>query len=371
MYRGKLQKDLDLWVGQGLIARNQADSMLAELDGRRSSFSFGGVLMILAAVLIAAAILLIIASGWQEIPRVVKIGGVVALIWLFHLAAAILLSQGSPRIAAALLVLGSACFGGGIALVGQQYHLSGDAFDAMLVWFALTSVSAAVFRSGALTFFSGLLAWALFFTFLDEQGGVWSLYHLGAMLGGGAVVAALIPWTGAGRAQHFIYMLALALIFWFYTIAESEPLALGLAVTGAIILAAASLKMLPWHRFVSRAGAAPAFYGLVLALMGLALLHFDIEEGAPLALLALGTLGVCILALALCGRDNGAVRIVAYFAFAAEVLYLSFVTIDSMLGTSGFFLLSGFVVAIFAFVVVRLEKLFAARAKAAHQEISP
>ena len=65
--------------------------------------------------------------------------------------------------------------------------------------------------------------------------------------------------------------------------------------------------------------------------------------------------------LALEGRDMGAVRYLAYVTFAVEILYLSFVTIDSMLGTSGFFLLSGLIVAVLAFVVIRMEKLFAAK----------
>ena len=65
-----------------------------------------------------------------------------------------------------------------------------------------------------------------------------------------------------------------------------------------------------------------------------------------------------IAAIALDGRDNGAVRFLAYSAFAAEVLYLSYETIDSILGTSAFFLLAGLVVAILAFIVIRLEKRF-------------
>ena len=85
-------------------------------------------------------------------------------------------------------------------------------------------------------------------------------------------------------------------------------------------------------------------------------------DGAPLALLGVATIGVALAALALEGRDNGAVRFLAYATFAGEVLYLSYVTIDSILGTSAFFLLAGLVVAVLAGVVVKLEKVFARRA---------
>lgn len=363
MYRGRLQKDLDIWVTEGLVERSQADAMLAELDGRASAFSFGGVLMILAAVLLSASLLLMVAAGWEEIPRPVKIAAIFALIWIFHLAAAVALSRDAHRLGSGFLVLGSASFGGAVALVGQQYHLSGDAVDAMLLWFAMTALSCLAFRSAALTYACGLLAWAAFATFLDQFSGSWSPFHAAAVVATALVMAALILWTGATRARHFVYTLALAFLFWLYTLSESNATAAAMAVTGLLLFVAVSVKSLPLLGNAVRMDAAPGFYTLGLSLMGLLLLHFDLDEGLRMAVLAIATLGTCILALALRGRDNGAVRFLAYTAFAVEILYLSFVTIDSMLGTSGFFLLSGFVVAALAFVVVRLERLFAARAK--------
>ncbi|SMC64922.1 DUF2157 domain-containing protein [Rhizobium sp. RU36D] len=365
MYRGRLQKDFDLWVQKGLIGRLQADQLLAEYDGRRESFSIGTVLAILAAVLLSASLLMLIASGWEEIPRLGKIGGVFALIWMFHLAAALALRRGASRIAAGLLILGSASFGGGIALVGQQYHLSGDTVDAMLLWFALTALSAAAFRSGALTAMAGLLTWVAFASFLDQMDARWDDAYVAAILCAAAVVAILSWWTQAA-AMHFVYLLLLAFAVWFYSLSNvATTTAMAMVLVGLVCFFATTLKAVPsWSKIMQGIGTAPAFYALSLALIGLGLLHIDYDSGLRLAVLSSLTLAVCILALWLAGRDNGAVRVIAYGAFAAEVLYLSFVTIDSMLGTSGFFLLSGFVVAILAFAVVRVEKMFAARAKA-------
>lgn len=364
MYRGRLQKDLDLWVSKGLIGRPQADQMLAEYDGRRDSFSIGSVLAVLAAVLLSASLLMLIASGWQEIPRLVKIGGVLLLIWIFHLAAALAIQRGASRLAAALLILGSASFGGGIALVGQQYHLSGDTVDAMLLWFALTALSAALFRSGALTAMAGLLTWMAFAAVLDHTDARWDDAYVTAILCSGAVVAILSWWTQAA-AMHFVYLLLLAFAVWIHGLSDTgATTAMVMALLGLSLFFLTTLKAVPvWSRAIQALGPAPAFYALSLALLGLGLLHLEYDAGLRLALLSIVTLAVCILALWLSGRDNGAVRIIAYAAFAAEVLYLSFVTIDSMLGTSGFFLLSGFVVALLAFAVVRIEKIFAARAK--------
>ena len=71
------------------------------------------------------------------------------------------------------------------------------------------------------------------------------------------------------------------------------------------------------------------------------------------------TLGAAVVAIALQGRNNGAVRYLAYAAFAAEMLYLASVTVGSILGTSSLFLFSGLFVAAVAWLVIRLERRFA------------
>mgnify|MGYP000925136361 FL=1 len=50
MYRGRLKRDLDIWVEKGLIGKSVAEALLEEHDSRGSAFSIGGALMILAAV---------------------------------------------------------------------------------------------------------------------------------------------------------------------------------------------------------------------------------------------------------------------------------------------------------------------------------
>lgn len=364
MYRGRLKRDIDHWVGEGLLSRSVAEALLAEYDSRKSSFSIGAVLMILAAVLLSASILMLIAAHWEAIPRLVKLGGVLVLIWVFHLGAALAAMRDAPRLEAALLVLGSATFGGAVALVAQLYHLSGDAIDAMLLWFAMTVLSAALFRSGALTVMAGLLSWSVFAFHLDENATRWNDIHAIAVVVTGLVQIPLILWTRAHRAQHFVYLLALAFLTWLYFNEGDLRMAVAMAAVGAAVFAAVTLRGSPLSA-LSVASAAPAFYSLVLALLGFLLLHGEYAERAgPTAGLAVACIALTILALSLAGRDNGAVRYLAYCAFAAEVLYLSFITIDTMLGTSGFFLFSGVVVAVLAFVVIRMEKLFAARAAA-------
>ncbi len=359
MYRGRLTRDLAIWVDKGMIPSATAEALLKELDSRKSSFSVGGVLMILAAVLIAASILLLIAANWQDIPRLTKVFGIILLIWIFYLSAALAFSRSADRFGAALLVLGAASFGGAIALIGQLYHLSGDTLDAMLLWFAMTVASAAAFRSAALTVFAGFLAFVVFGTYLEQYEAEWRGIYAFWPPAAGLVLAALAQWTGAERSRHLIYILLLSWCVWLYSLHADLAVALLFVVVGMLAFLAVALPQSPVSALARRRGASPAFYSFVLTSLGLGLLHFHWTEGGELALLALLTIGTTLLALSLEGRDNGAVRYLAYVIFAAEVLYLSFVTIDSMLGTSAFFLLAGLVVAALAFVVVKLEKLFA------------
>lgn len=365
MYRGRLKRDFDLWVEKGLVARPSADAMLAEYDGRRSAFSVGGVLTMLAALLISASILLLIAANWEAIPRGAKVISVIALVWIFHFAAGAAFARGADRLGAAALVLGTMSFGGAIALIAQLYHLSGDTVDAMLLWFAGAVVSAFLFRSAAVTVASGFLAFAVSFAMVDAFDWQWDWLYGWSPIACALVVLALVYRTGAERARHLAYLVGLSWLGWLYGLSEEVWPAVLYAFAGTLAFVAVTVSGSPLEAIARRAGAAPAFYACALAVLGLVALHFEYDAGGRLAVLAASTIAFVLLALALAGRDNGAVRYLAYTVFAGEVLYLSFVTIDSMLGTSGFFLLSGLVVAVLAFVVVRMEKLFARKTKEA------
>ncbi|MBY5814400.1 DUF2157 domain-containing protein [Rhizobium leguminosarum] len=363
MYRGRLERDLSLWVGKGLLGQETADALLAEYDSRPASFSLGRVLMALAAVLLAAAILLVVASNWEAIPRLARVGGILALIWVVHIAAARMLARGATAAAGGLLVIGAMSFGGAISLVGQMYHLSGDEQTVMYLWFAIATVSAILFRSGAVTVVAGFLSWASFAVYLQDNDTHWVGLDPWMAPVMAVIVIGLVRYTGAERARHLAYLLLIGWLAWLYTLYEEIAVALAFAIGGMAAFVLTALPLRPIASLVRSAGAAPAFYSFLVAVIGFLLLHFEIEDGWGLVVLGVATLAASVLAIVLRGRDNGAVRYLAYTTFAAEMLYLASVTVGSILGTSSLFLFSGLVVALVAWMVIRLERRFSANAQ--------
>lgn len=361
MYRGRIEKDFNIWVSKGMLSADSAKAMLAEYDSRETVFSAGRVLLVLAAVLLSAAILLLVAANWEVIPRLVRVCGIVTLIWAFYLSAALCLERSWRAMGAAFLVLGTMTFGGAIALVGQMYHLSGDAADALLVWFAAACVAALAFRSAALSVVSGFLAWAVFGQLVMDNDasfvGNGYIYFIPGLI---VLVIALVRYTNAGAARHLAYLLALAWLGWLYLELPEVWLAAALFGVGLLAFLLVSLPMSPLYRFAQEAGAAPAFYSFALAILGLAVLHAEMDGLGQEVALGATTLGVALGGIAVAGRLNGPVRFLGYAVFAVEILYLAFETLGSILGTSGFFLISGVVVGLIAWLVIRLEKRLAA-----------
>jgi uncharacterized membrane protein len=360
MYRGRLERDLSLWVEKGLLPGKTAELLLGEYDSRPASFSLGNVLMVLAAILLAAAVLLLVASNWEAIPRLIRVGAILALIWAVHLGAAFFLARGASAVAAGLLVIGALSFGGAISLIGQMYHLSGDEQTVMYLWFAVAAVTAGLFRSSAVTATAGFLSWASFAVYLTNFDTRWVGVDPWAPPIMAMIVIALVRFTGADRARHLAYLLVVGWLTWLYTLDEHIAIALAFAICGMGVFLALSLPPLRNSRIVRSAGAAPAFYAFLIAAIGLLLLHMQVDDGWRLVLLGVLTLAAAVLAIAFQGRDNGAVRYLAYVMFAGEIFYLASVTVGSILGTSSLFLLSGLLVAVVAWVVIRLERRFAA-----------
>ena len=92
--------------------------------------------------------------------------------------------------------------------------------------------------------------------------------------------------------------------------------------------------------------------GLVLFNIGVG----PVRGFAVTLMVGIVTLAAAVAGIALSGRENGAVRYLGYAVFAIETLYLASETIGSIIGTSGFFLVAGLVVALIAWAVIAMER---------------
>jgi uncharacterized membrane protein len=357
MYRARLKRDLDRWSAMGLVSEREAQAMLADHDAQASSFSVGSVLLVLSAVLLSASILLIVAANWQEIPRLVKVSVVIAFIWGFHCGGALLIALGRNVLGQSLLVLGAASFGGGMALVGQLYHLSGDELDLLYVWLAAAVMSCIFFRSGVMLGFVAVLCVTTVGVGFDQASFDWTLQTLILPPVLSCVIVMLSFWAGNVRVRHVAGCLLLGWLVWLYAHETDVRIAIAFVAGGFGVFAAVAITK-HYHVHIVRL---IATYGLALSMIGLALVNIEYGSGLPLAFVSIVSLAISIAALVMKGRDDGVVRAMAYLIFAGETLYLSFETIDSLLDTSSFFLISGLLVALLAFGVSRLEKLLAGK----------
>ncbi|PYE88134.1 DUF2157 domain-containing protein [Phyllobacterium leguminum] len=345
------------WQEKGLIDGKTAQALVSDLDDTRGrGFGLGNALAVLGALLLGAAIITLVAANWDVMPRLLRVGLIFVAIWAGYLGGAWRQAQGDRIFAPALYIFGALAFGAGIALVGQMYHLSGDTASSALIWTGAVMVSAALLRSQALAATSMCVAIFYLFSFVGD--GFYPDKHY-------LWVAPLLATFGAGlawctKSRATAHLVALFLIAYFlvaYFDLDSPAVAWVAIGIGLCLFLIQNLRSGLFARF-GNYGPALGSYGLAAALIALAMEQFeDIAQDANgQVMFGILILGVSIGALMLAGRRNASVRWIAYATFSLEVLYLAFVTVGTLVGTSGFFLTAGILLLLLAVFVARMER---------------
>jgi len=365
-----VERQIARWQQQALIDAETASLLKADLEEQSSRFSLGSVLATLGGLLLGAAVIMLVAANWQDMPRLMRIGLVFALIWIGYLGGAWRQSRGDAVFSSVLYVVGAASFGAGIALVGQMYHLSGDVHAAALYWAFGVLAAAFLMRAPVLAAFAAGVGcfYLMSFIFTDTRlGDGADLYRWFGLL-------LLIVGAGAAlftRSRHSAHLWALYAIGWalfLYFEGESGFVLAGMIILGLALMLADAFAYETLQR-LTRFARPLAAYGLLLALLALAMLQVDdmfsytVDQTGLKHDIFYGIviLVLSIAAIALCGRDNGSLRSIAYTAFSVELLYLAFETVGTMIGTSGFFLTAGVLVLLLAAFVRRMERRFGSR----------
>lgn len=355
-YSSRVRADAARWVASGVIDRAAAEAIVRDVEAHdRRSLSFGLILAIMASLLLGAAILIFVASNWEAIPRVGRVGALFSIIFAGYVGGAALKLAGHDTIAEAAWLIAATAFGGSIALVGQMYHLSGDETQAVLTWCAGTAVAAAALRSGPLTMAAVALAAAWLFL---READFWRSTDFPHAFIGIAVVLWLVSyWTDSAASRHLIL---LSLVFYGALLAveyDAVAIAAALAALSATLFGLAVAMPEPVEKVARLHGLLPV-HGLIGFLTGVIMIQLELADtaGPGFAIAAAAGLAGVVVAVILAGRESRGLRWIAYLGFAAELCLIYGVMIQDMLGTAGFFLAAGVVLGLLAFAIIRIEK---------------
>ena len=164
-FASQLRREVEEWERDGIITPQQAQAILSrypedsadyEAARRRQALVVG--LSILGAVLVGLGVITFFASNWNEIPRGVKLGALVAGVALSYGPGYFLWQRlGYTAIGIALVLLGCIIYGAGVHLVGQIYHIPVDHPNLTAFWFLGVVPLAYVTRSKPVMFLAIVL----------------------------------------------------------------------------------------------------------------------------------------------------------------------------------------------------------------------
>ncbi|WP_188746059.1 DUF2157 domain-containing protein [Marinobacterium zhoushanense] len=140
LFKKDLAREVGDWVGDGLIEPAQGEAILARYgarlaDGRGSSFGYY-VLTALAALFAGLALILVLSHNWDEIPRMVRMLGLIGGTVTINLIGGWQLLRDRYRTGVLWLFFGGISYGASIMLIAQIYHL-GEHYPDGIYWWAL------------------------------------------------------------------------------------------------------------------------------------------------------------------------------------------------------------------------------------------
>lgn len=359
-YAKKVMVDVERWREAGLIDAETAAALARDVEAQaHRGVSFGSVLAIMAGVLVAAALLIMVAANWEGIPRLGRVGALFSVIVAGYVGGAVLVRQGQRAFGEASWLVAASAFGGAIALIAQMYHMSGDETQAILVWFAGTLAAAVALRSGPLTAGAMLLACAWLLMRTQIFGVSRPVPHLFILLA--AVTWAASLWTESRVSRYLILASGILYGLVYYVHSNLPPVLVGMAIIYGGLVVVAAFRPALTEKVLGVGAGGVSILGLLGFLVSMWTLHFLVDDIAGFVICAAATLAAIAAALVGAGSENRGLRWTAYGGFTVEVAIIYIKTVGTMIGTAGLFLASGVVLGLAAYLIIRVERRFAAR----------
>ena len=358
-YRKRLERDLPQWVAAGWLQPDGAKAILASVEAQAPAASnrLVGILSILGAVLIGAGAISFVAANWQEMPRLLRLGLLVSVLWVSYGSAAVLFQRGLGVFAHGAVLIGSVVFGAAVMLVAQMYHLHGNPPDAVFVWACGALLAGVLMRSNPTVVLSLLLVclWGAWETQIG-RGVFWPF------LPAWAVVTGVLVLRGCG---YGVKLAAIAITVWVvslgYILDRGHDHELVLFI-GAAIAACGLVLERATHKFSEYARLVLAIGFVVVSAAMFALQFVEKPELGVLIGLAVVSFAISLAAIGWAVRTNDrTLGRIGYAAFAVEVGGIYAKTIGTLMNTSLFFLSAGVGVVALALGAYWLNKRMIAR----------
>lgn len=140
LFKRELGAEARSWIDEGFVSEAQARRILGRYgarlpDGTERSVGYI-VLLSLAALFAGLSILVFVSANWDEIPRGVRMGALVAFTLAFHAIGFHQKRFGDAKIATVWFLLGCLAYGSSIFLIAQIYHL-GEHYPDGIWWWAV------------------------------------------------------------------------------------------------------------------------------------------------------------------------------------------------------------------------------------------
>jgi uncharacterized membrane protein len=195
-YDAWLREELEEWVREGIVSREQADAIDRRYSERGVPRRRNRVVQTLAtvgAIVAGLGVVLFFAANWDGIPRPGRVVILLALVVGSYVGGFVLRERGRHEyVGAALLLLGGISYGASLFLVGQMYHVQAHDPLAFLALAAGAGATAWIARSEALA--------ALALT----SGGAWLVFEA-AVAGPGSDVDELLYLPVVGMYGALLY----------------------------------------------------------------------------------------------------------------------------------------------------------------------
>ena len=145
---GRWESYLNQWTSEGLIEPAAAERIRAYETEHDKARGLGWPVLLaisLGGLLLGAGVLLFVAAHWDALSPSVRFGLVLALVGLFHVAAALVAGR-FPPLSTTLHAVGTICLGAGIFLAGQIFNLQEHWPAGLMLWALGAWIAAAFLR---------------------------------------------------------------------------------------------------------------------------------------------------------------------------------------------------------------------------------